>query len=103
MLQIKTRVRRLMSRMQGRFLRSRSGSVLILVVVLLVLMALLGTAFLVTSGNDRYASKLYEHNVEIDMLLEGVKTMAITAISADTSYQHSTAQRYDDWFSTKTL
>src|SRR6185437_892639 len=35
--------------------------------------------------------------------LEGVKTMAITAISADTSYQHSTAQRYDDWFSTKTL
>ena len=79
---------------------------LILVVVLLVLMAILGTAYLVTAKNDMVASKLYEHNVQIDMLVQGVENMAMGAIT-DSSYQTvpippAMLQHYDDWFTTTT-
>ena len=45
---------RLLEKVQKRFVRARPGSVLILVVALLVLMALIGTAFLSTTNYDRY-------------------------------------------------
>ncbi|HET6248030.1 MAG TPA: hypothetical protein VFE47_10065 [Tepidisphaeraceae bacterium] len=97
MSRIKKQIRRLMNEMDARSARVRPGSVLILVVVLLVLMALLGTAFLITARNDRDAARLYSHNVQIDMLVQGVENMAIAALS-DTSYQKSDLQRYDDWY-----
>lgn len=43
-------------RLQQRFRRSRSGSVLIMVVALLVLLALMGTAYLATARQDRVAA-----------------------------------------------
>ena len=55
-----------------RFVRARPGSVLILVVALLVLMAIIGTAFMSMAQNDRVTSVQHENNTEIDILLDGV-------------------------------
>ncbi|MBV8782512.1 MAG: hypothetical protein JO353_14035, partial [Phycisphaerae bacterium] len=60
--------------------RMRSGSVLILVVALLVLMALIGTAFLSTTRNDRYATVQNTNNTETDLLLAGLKNIAKSVI-----------------------
>ncbi|HZK79963.1 MAG TPA: hypothetical protein VFC46_02830, partial [Humisphaera sp.] len=81
MLRIQTQLRRLLDRVELRFVRSRPGSVLILVVALLVLMAMLGTAYLVTAHNDRVATRLYSHNVQIDMLMDGLKNLTELAVS----------------------
>ncbi|HWE02700.1 MAG TPA: helix-hairpin-helix domain-containing protein [Tepidisphaeraceae bacterium] len=81
MLYIQTRIRRVFERVESRFVRSRPGSVLILVVVLLVLMAMLGTAYLVTARNDRVATRIYQHNVQIDMLVDAVINLAESAVS----------------------
>src|SRR5947209_2373205 len=44
------------SRLQRRFRQARPGSVLILVVALLVLLALMGTAYISSTRQERYAS-----------------------------------------------
>lgn len=63
--------------------RSRSGSVLILVVALLVLMALIGTAWISTTRTDRYAAVQHSVNTEIELLVEGVVRMAQAALGND--------------------
>ena len=47
---------RTLARAQRTFERARPGSVLVLVVALLVLVALIGAAYISTSRNDRYAT-----------------------------------------------
>ena len=69
-----------LDRVQRRFARSRPGSVLILTVVLVVLLALLGTALLSTTRTDRYTASWNQANTQIDMLVEGVKEMSKSAI-----------------------
>jgi hypothetical protein len=61
----------------------RRGSVLIMVVALLVLIALIATAMLSTTRNDRFASIQHQQNVQIDLLVEGAKQIAIAAIVDD--------------------
>jgi hypothetical protein len=78
-------MRKILRKIDRRFQLSRPnfrkpGSVLILVVALLVLMALIGTAFLSTQRGDRYNSIQHTNNTEIDLLLEGVKNMAKATI-----------------------
>src|ERR1700712_1818997 len=63
-----------MDRLQRRFRGSRSGSVLIMVVALLVLLALMGTAYLATARQDRLAAGLIRDT--------GVDT-AVTHAAAD--------------------
>ena len=65
-------LRRVLARAQGRFVRSRSGSVLILVVALLVLMALIGTAYMTMAQSDRATAVQHSANTEIDLLLDGL-------------------------------
>lgn len=59
-------------RVQRRFVRARPGSVLILVVALLVLMALIGTAFMTMAQSDRATTVQHSFNTEIDLLLDGL-------------------------------
>ena len=51
-------LRRASARVQARFRKARPGSILILVVALLVLMALIGTAWLSTARIDRSTERL---------------------------------------------
>src|SRR5687768_4506255 len=74
---------RLLDRVQARFRRARSGSVLILVVALLVLMALLGTAFISTARIDRYSAVINSANTEIDLLVQGIINMALGNVVDD--------------------
>src|SRR3954468_4054719 len=74
---------RVFNRVQRRFQRSRAGSVLILCVALLVLLALIGTAMISTSRGDRYSSVQHTYNTEVDLLVEGVKKLAEGAIVND--------------------
>lgn len=75
--------RRLLDRAQRRFIRSRSGSVLILVVALLVLMALIGTAFMTMAQFDRASSVQHSFNTEIDLLLDGMINLTKATVSSD--------------------
>src|SRR5438270_4852197 len=68
-------LRRLLDRAQKRFQSARPGSVMILVVTLLVLMALIGTAFITTARSERYSVQLHSANTQIDLLVDGVKEM----------------------------
>lgn len=68
----------------------RRGSVLILVVALLVILALIGTAMISTSRNDRFASAQNTQNIQIDLLVEGAKSIAKSAI-VDDLFDRSTA------------
>ena len=97
MPKIRNQIRQVMREMDAGSANVRPGSVLILVVVLLVLMALLGTAFLVTARNDRVATRLYSHNVQIDMLLDGVEHLAMGVIS-NSNASTSDQQRFDDFY-----
>src|SRR5688500_17597287 len=63
--------------------RRRRGSILILVVALLVLMALIGTAWISTARVDRSAAVQTMHNTEVEMLIDGAVNMAKGAITAD--------------------
>ncbi len=67
--QIKNRVSAAINR---RWTRARPGSVLILVVALLVLLALIGTAYLSSTQGERYTSAQNQINTEADLLLQGV-------------------------------
>src|SRR3954447_11915397 len=57
---------------QARFRRARGGSVLIIVVALLVLIALAGTALIVRARTDRFATRQNLANTQIEMLVDGV-------------------------------
>src|SRR3954447_20858634 len=67
-----------------RLRRKRFGSVLILVVALLVLMALIGTAFISTARTDRYAAADNSYNTQIDLLVEGIVAVSQDAMLQDT-------------------
>ena len=56
---------------------------LILCVALLVLLALIGTAMISTSRVDRYSSVQHTINTEIDLLIQGEKSIAESAIISD--------------------
>ena len=83
MTPITARIRRLLDRVQRRFRSARPGSVLILVVALLVLMALIGTAFITTARLDRYTSAQHTRNTAIDLLVEGVVNMVVPLLEDD--------------------
>src|SRR4051812_44405325 len=74
---------RTQARFRNRFRNARPGSVLILVVALLVLMALIGTAALTTNAIDRYGAQQNNVNTQIDLLVEGVKNMTKSVIVGD--------------------
>ena len=81
----------------GRRLRrtiasARRGSVLIFVVVLLVLLALIGTAFISTARTDRYATQQNAYNTQIDLLAQGVQNMVANA-AAGSLFGTNTAYR----------
>jgi hypothetical protein len=76
---------RLFEAMQRRFRKARPGSVLIMVVALLVLLALIGTAAMSTARMDRQSSAQNVANTQIEMLAEGVKQMVIGQLVADLS------------------
>ncbi len=60
--------------------RERSGSVIIMVVSLLVLMALIGTAYLATTRLDRTSTAQNTANTQLDLFVEGVKNMTAAAL-----------------------
>lgn len=64
--------RRLIRRIDGRLTKARPGSVLILVVALLVLLALMGTAYMETTRVDRHSSVQNAFNTEIDLVIDAV-------------------------------
>jgi hypothetical protein len=68
---------------QRRFSRARPGSVLIMVVALLVMLALIGTAAMSTARIDRVSAVQHTKNVQLDIFAEGVKNMAVSAIGGD--------------------
>ncbi|MDB5327395.1 MAG: hypothetical protein JWM57_2964 [Phycisphaerales bacterium] len=61
------------------------GSVLIFVVGVLLLLAIVATAFLGTSRSDRTATQQNAFNTQIDLLLEGVVNAAKSKVGADES------------------
>src|SRR3954462_6973051 len=70
-------------RIQRKFRLARPGSVLILCVALLVLLALIGTAMISTTRVDRYSSVQHTSNTQVDLLMEGMKQVAVSAIVGD--------------------
>ncbi|MFI5381274.1 MAG: hypothetical protein ACHRHE_18405, partial [Tepidisphaerales bacterium] len=64
-----------------RVVRAHKGSVLIMVVALLLLLALMGTAWLSTTRNDRGASVANVANVQIDLLVQGVSNLTSIRIA----------------------
>ncbi|MGH7213991.1 MAG: hypothetical protein ACREIT_04440, partial [Tepidisphaeraceae bacterium] len=71
------------SRAKQMFVRSRAGSVLIMVVALLVLVALIATAMISTARIDRYSSAQNTTNTQVDLLLDGAENLAKGAIIGD--------------------
>ncbi len=63
-------------RIAGRLRDARPGSVLILVIALLVLMALIGTAFISTARVERYSATQNTYNTQVDLLVQGLLGMA---------------------------
>src|SRR4051812_12733010 len=76
-------ISRTLDAVQGRFRRARPGSVLIMVVSLLVLLALIGTAAMSTSRLDRVSSAQHVKNMQIDLLAESVKEMVLGLFTED--------------------
>jgi DNA uptake protein ComE-like DNA-binding protein len=74
---------RMLDAAQRRFRRARPGSVLVMVVALLVMLALIGTAAMSTARIDRISSVQHVANTEIDMLAESVKQMVIGQLVND--------------------
>ncbi len=63
--------------------RARPASVLILVIAVLVLLALIGAAFISTARVERYSATVNTVNTQIDLLLEGELDAAEGATAAD--------------------
>jgi len=76
-------IRKLLDRVQRRFIRSRPGSVLILVVALLVLMALIGISFMTMAQFDRAAAVQHTFNTEVDLLVDGVISQVKATVTND--------------------
>ena len=70
------------STLTRRWIRSRPGSVLILVIALLVLLALIGTAYLSSTQTERYTSVQNTINTEADLLIDGLKIAVNSNVSA---------------------
>ena len=68
---------------QSRRNHRKTGSIMIMVVALLVLMALLGTAYIATARHDRGSAVQNSNNVQIDMFLESVENFCKTAVAGD--------------------
>jgi hypothetical protein len=66
------RLNRMLNRANARFRNARPGSILILVIALLVLMALIGTAFISTARIERYSATQNTYNTQVDLLIQGV-------------------------------
>ena len=81
-------------RLPNRLRRARPGSVLILCVALLVLLALIGTAMISTSRADRYSAVQHTNNTEVDLLVEGVKSLAVSSVVNDLWDTTPSPQRY---------
>lgn len=64
------------SRAVRQLAKSRRGSVLILCVVLIVVLALIGTAMLSGARIDRFTTQQHSANVQIEMLVEGARQIA---------------------------
>src|SRR5436190_17572588 len=78
-----SKISRLLHPAQRGFRAARPGSVLILVVALLVLLALIGTAWMSSIRVERFASAQNIANVQIDLLVEGVKNIAQSVLVQD--------------------
>jgi hypothetical protein len=65
-----------------RWKKARPGSVLILVIALLVLLALIGTAYLSSTQTERYSSVQNSINTEADLLIQGLQTAVSTQITS---------------------
>ena len=81
---------------------SRRGSILIFVVALLVLLAVIGTAYLSTTRTDRYATQQNGYNTEVDLLVDGVLNAAQATVVGDLFgggqfRPVDNAGGYDDW------
>src|SRR4051794_29653340 len=63
--------------------RARPGSVLILVVALLVLLALMGTAYISTSRIERATAHQHAADTQVDLLLEGMINTVKGAAATD--------------------
>src|SRR4051812_41961827 len=61
----------------------KSGSIMIMVVALLVLMALIGTAYIATARIDRGSAVQNADNVQIDPLVQSVLNMCKTSVWGD--------------------
>src|SRR5436309_2030233 len=83
MIRIHKSFARMLQRLERRWRVSRPGPVLILVIALLVLMALMGTAYISTTRIDRYNARQNTANVQIDMLVDGVVDLAVGQIKND--------------------
>ncbi len=70
---------------------SRRGSILIFVVALLVLLAVIGTAYISTTRTDRYATQQNGYNTEVDLLVDGVQNAVeaelLSGVRADGLYR----------------
>jgi hypothetical protein len=66
-----------------RFRRARPGSVLILVIALLVLLALIGTAYISTTRVERYTSAQNAFNTQADLLMDGLTNMVKSSLIED--------------------
>jgi hypothetical protein len=67
---------RRLNRAKARVRRARPASMLIFVVVLLVLMALIGTAFISTARVERYAATQNTYNTQVDLFSQGMLNLA---------------------------
>jgi hypothetical protein len=70
-------------RLHRRLQHARPGSVLIMVVALLVLLALVGMTLVTTTRIDRYSTAQHASNTQIDLLLEGVVSMSTASLVDD--------------------
>jgi len=68
---------------QSRRNHSKNGSIMIMVVALLVLMALIGTAYIATARIDRGSASQNADNVQIGLLIDSVLNLCKTSISGD--------------------
>src|SRR3954453_392064 len=80
--------------------RPRRGSALVLVVGLLTLLTLIGTAWLVTSRTEVVAAGRHADNTRADGLADGVENVTTAAIRADlvgTGALREAARGYCPW------
>lgn len=100
-----------LEKLDRRFRNLRPGSVLIFVVALLVLMALMGTAYITTARVDRYSAQQNSFNTEIDLLLQAVVQMeqdqirtasnAPTDAAVGPSYHHWNSPSDENWWGSR--